>query len=219
MFDETRGGCTWAPTDPSWPARSGHAAVAFGTKILVIGGHTREDDPVDAQCEVWVLETTSREWSRLRCRGYRRAVAVTLGHTATMVEGKGGRNPRVVVFGGEDRRGRLLDDAGVLDLTKMRWIEDERTRTNKDAVRGRGSRRRRGRRRGPATWRVVSATAARMSTSLAASPGRSRRTHGRTLLPQLHDDDVAQVEPRWRRPRASDQLRRGVCWTTASGSL
>ena len=32
----------------------------------------------------------------------------------------------MVVFGGEDRRGRLLDDARVLDLTKMRWIEDER---------------------------------------------------------------------------------------------
>ena len=37
-----------------------HAAVAFGPRF-VIGGHTREDDPVDAQCEVWVLETTARE--------------------------------------------------------------------------------------------------------------------------------------------------------------
>lgn len=119
-----------------WPARSGHAAVVFGTKILVIGGHTREDDPVDAQCEVWVLETTSREWSRLKVEGD--APCARGGHTATMVEGKGGRNPRVVVFGGEDRRGRLLDDARVLDLTKMRWIEDERTRTNK-APRGRGA--------------------------------------------------------------------------------
>ena len=116
-----------------WPARSGHAAVAFGTKVLVIGGHTREDDPVDAQCEVWVLETTTREWSRLRVEGD--APCARGGHTATMVEGKGGRNPRVVVFGGEDRRGRLLDDARVLDLTKMRWIEDERAHR---APRGRG---------------------------------------------------------------------------------
>lgn len=110
-----------------WPARSGHAAVAFGSKILVVGGFTGKDDPVEAECEVWVLETTSREWSRLKIEGD--APCARAGHTATMVEGKGGRNPRVVVFGGEDRRGRLLDDARVLDLTKMRWIDDERTTT------------------------------------------------------------------------------------------
>ncbi len=110
-----------------WPARSGHAAVSFGSKILVVGGFTGKDDPVEAECEVWVLETTSREWSRLKIEGD--APCARAGHTATMVEGKGGRNPRVVVFGGEDRRGRLLDDARVLDLTKMRWIDDERTTT------------------------------------------------------------------------------------------
>ena len=43
----------------SWPARSGHAACAWGSKVLVIGGHG-VDDPVDAKCEVWVLETTTR---------------------------------------------------------------------------------------------------------------------------------------------------------------
>ena len=45
------------------------------------------------------------------------------------MEGKGtlGRKDgRVVVFGGEDRRGRLLDDARVIDLDKMRWMSDER---------------------------------------------------------------------------------------------
>ena len=42
------------------------------------------------------------------------------------MEGKGtpGRKDgRVVVFGGEDRRGRLLDDARVIDLDKMRWLD------------------------------------------------------------------------------------------------
>ena len=29
----------------------------------------------------------------------------------------------MVVFGGEDRRGRLLDDARVIDLDKMRWLD------------------------------------------------------------------------------------------------
>ena len=43
----------------TWPARSGHAACAWGSKVLVIGGHG-VDDPVDAKCEVWVLETTTR---------------------------------------------------------------------------------------------------------------------------------------------------------------
>ena len=43
----------------TWPARSGHAACAWGSKVLVIGGHG-VDDAVDAKCEVWVLETTTR---------------------------------------------------------------------------------------------------------------------------------------------------------------
>ena len=44
------------------------------------------------------------------------------------MEGKGAgrKDGRVVVFGGEDRRGRLLDDARVIDLDKMRWMSDER---------------------------------------------------------------------------------------------
>ena len=53
------------------------------------------------------------------------------------MEGKGtpGRKDgRVVVFGGEDRRGRLLDDARVIDLDKMRWMSDERGLSNGGSV-------------------------------------------------------------------------------------
>ena len=158
---------------------------------------------MDAQCEVWVLETTSRVEPAQG--GGRRAVRQG-GHTATMVEGKGTK-PEVVVFGGEDRRGRLLDDARVLDRRRCagsRTNEHERTRRRAEGVKA-------------PTW--PAARSGHVACCFGyGSPdvyvfggvsGRSRRTHGRTLLPQLHDDDVAQVEPRGRRP-ASDQLRR-VC--------
>ena len=67
-----------------------------------------------------------QEWSRLKLDGD--APRARGGHSATLVEGKGAgrKDGRVVVFGCEDRRGRLLDDARVIDLDKMRWMSDER---------------------------------------------------------------------------------------------
>ena len=101
----------------AFPARSGHAAVTWGTKVVVIGGYQDDKDSVGVnressiELDAWTLDTETSEWARLDLRGPPPARG---GHTATLVRGEAGA--KIVVFGGEDRRGRLLDDVHVIDL-------------------------------------------------------------------------------------------------------
>jgi acyl-CoA-binding protein len=118
----------------SFPARSGHAAVSWGTKVVVVGGYhedaaaaqgaaaaarARENAEAAApKLDAWVLDTETSEWRRLALRGP--APPARGGHTATLVRGEAGA--KIVVFGGEDRRGRLLDDVHVIDLADKSWV-------------------------------------------------------------------------------------------------
>ena len=59
-------------------------------------------------------------WSRLPLESPANAAPLARGgHSATLVRGAYGA--KIIVFGGEDRRGRLLDDVHVVDLQTMRW--------------------------------------------------------------------------------------------------
>ena len=121
--------------------RSGHAAVSWGTKVVVVGGY-HEDEPRPArtrgasaeeenaepdqlvpELDAWVLDTETSEWARLALRGP--APVARGGHTATLVRGEAGG--KIVVFGGEDRRGRLLDDVHVIDLAAKTWVAPRTT--------------------------------------------------------------------------------------------
>ena len=121
--------------------RSGHAAVSWGTKVVVVGGY-HEDEPRPArtrgasaeeenaepdqlvpELDAWVLDTETSEWARLALRGP--APVARGGHTATLVRGEAGA--KIVVFGGEDRRGRLLDDVHVIDLAARSWVAPRAT--------------------------------------------------------------------------------------------
>ena len=105
--------------EDEFTARAGHAAVVWGTKIVVVGGHVR-DASEDARTDAWVLETKTMEWSRLPLESPANAAPLARGgHSATLVRGAYGA--KIIVFGGEDRRGRLLDDVHVVDLQTMRW--------------------------------------------------------------------------------------------------
>lgn len=109
--------------EDEFTARAGHAAVVWGTKIVVVGGHVR-DASEDARTDAWVLETKTMEWSRLPLEGPANAAPLARGgHSATLVRGAYGA--KIIVFGGEDRRGRLLDDVHVVDLQTMRWSTPE----------------------------------------------------------------------------------------------
>ena len=105
--------------EDEFTARAGHAAVVWGTKIVVVGGHVR-DASEDARTDAWVLETKTMEWSRLPLESPANAAPLARGgHSATLVRGAYGA--KIIVFGGEDRRGGLLDDVHVVDLQTMRW--------------------------------------------------------------------------------------------------
>lgn len=109
--------------EDEFTARAGHAAVVWGTKIVVVGGHVR-DASEDARTDAWVLETKTMEWSRLPLEGPANAAPLARGgHSATLVRGAYGA--KIIVFGGEDRRGRLLDDVHIVDLQTMRWSTPE----------------------------------------------------------------------------------------------
>ena len=113
----------------AFPARSGHAAVTWGTKVVVIGGYQDDKDSVGVnressiELDAWTLDTETSEWARLDLRGP--APPARGGHTATLVRGEAGA--KIVVFGGEDRRGRLLDDVHVIDLAARSWVAPRAT--------------------------------------------------------------------------------------------
>jgi hypothetical protein len=111
----------------SFTPRAGHAAVVWGSRVLVVGGRTQGGGAATATaaaaiasdtCEVWMLETGAMEWQRLALGGMAPPPPARSGHTATMVHGTN----KVVIFGGEDRRGRLLNDVHVIDLGAMEWV-------------------------------------------------------------------------------------------------
>ncbi len=105
---------------PSFGRRSGHAAVVVGAKIVVVGGFEGRDprEADDATCDVWILDTASAapwRWRTLALRGGDDAPRARGGHTATVVARRGAATS-IVVFGGEDLRGRLLGDVHVLRI-------------------------------------------------------------------------------------------------------
>jgi acyl-CoA-binding protein len=106
---------------PSFGRRSGHAAVVVGAKIVVVGGFEGRDprEADDATCDVWILDTASAapwRWRTLALRGGDDAPRARGGHTATVVARRGDAATSIVVFGGEDLRGRLLGDVHVLRI-------------------------------------------------------------------------------------------------------
>ena len=95
----------------------------------MIGGYQDDKDSVGVnressiELDAWTLDTETSEWARLDLRGP--APPARGGHTATLVRGEAGA--KIVVFGGEDRRGRLLDDVHVIDLAARSWVAPRAT--------------------------------------------------------------------------------------------
>ena len=151
------------------------------------------------------------EWSRLPLESPANAAPLARGgHSATLVRGAYGA--KIIVFGGEDRRGRLLDDVHVVDLQTMRWsTPDSPLPARRPPPRGTRRRElRRGRRRRDQRIRVR-----RRRARL------SGRGVGGTLRPRHDGDDVASRASRRRRPGAARVRRRrpssGDAWYITGG--
>lgn len=101
-----------------FPATSAHSTVKWGNKLLLIGGHSKDtsDDVavrfIDLESHVCgVMEATGK-------------IPVARGGQSVSLNGS-----KLIMFGGEDKNRRLLNDVNVLDLETMIWNVAETTRT------------------------------------------------------------------------------------------
>lgn len=101
-----------------FPATSGHSMVKWGSKLLLLGGHTKDTSDnmavrfIDLESHVTgVMEATGK-------------IPVARGGQSVSLIGS-----KLIMFGGEDKNRRLLNDVNVLDLETMIWNVAETTRT------------------------------------------------------------------------------------------
>ncbi|XP_062156918.1 acyl-CoA-binding domain-containing protein 4 [Alnus glutinosa] len=92
------------------PATSSHIVIKWGNKLLIIGGHSKK---VSDEMTVLFIDLETHLCGVMETSG--KVPVARGGHSATLI------GSRVIVFGGEDRSRRLLNDAHVLDLETMTW--------------------------------------------------------------------------------------------------
>lgn len=92
------------------PATSSHIVIKWGNKLLIIGGHSKK---VSDEITVLFVDLETHLCGVMETSG--KVPVARGGHSATLI------GSRVIVFGGEDRSRRLLNDVHVLDLETMTW--------------------------------------------------------------------------------------------------
>lgn len=103
----------------AFPAISDHRMIKWGNKLLLIGGYSKNSSD---NMSVRFIDLETHLCGVVDASGN---VPVSRGgHSSTLV------GSRVFVFGGEDKKRRLLNDLHVLDLETMTWdvVETSQTR-------------------------------------------------------------------------------------------
>ncbi|MED6135107.1 hypothetical protein PIB30_043076 [Stylosanthes scabra] len=94
----------------TFPATSGHDMIRWGEKLLLIGGDSKESSD---KLVVRYIDIETLQFGVIETSG---SIPVArTGQSATLVGSK------VILFGGEDMKRKLLNDAHVLDLESMTW--------------------------------------------------------------------------------------------------
>lgn len=94
------------------PAISGHSMHKWGNTLLLIAGHVKNDSEI---LTVRFIDLESQQCGVVETHG---EIPVARGGQSVTLIGS-----KLVVFGGEDRHRRLLNDVHVLDLETMTWSE------------------------------------------------------------------------------------------------
>ncbi|CAK9159805.1 unnamed protein product [Ilex paraguariensis] len=100
------------------PASSGHSMIKWENKLLLIAGHSKN---VSDSVTVRFIDLESHQCGVVETSG---KVPVARGGQSVTLFGS-----KVIMFGGEDRGRRLLNDVHVLDLETMTWNVVETTQT------------------------------------------------------------------------------------------
>lgn len=99
-----------------FPAISGHNMVVWGSKLLVLGGQSKNfSNYASVQC----VDLDTRQCSIVQTSG--KIPDAREGQSLTLVGSK------LMMFGGEDIKRKLLNDVYILDLNTMTWDEVETT--------------------------------------------------------------------------------------------
>ncbi|XP_072976434.1 uncharacterized protein [Typha angustifolia] len=93
------------------PACKGHCLVPWGKLVILIGGKT---EPASDRVSAWSFDVETECWSYLEAKGD--IPAARSGHTVIRA------GPVLILFGGEDLKGRKLNDLHMLDLKSLTWL-------------------------------------------------------------------------------------------------
>ncbi|KAK9136970.1 hypothetical protein Sjap_007564 [Stephania japonica] len=97
------------------PACKGHSLVSWGKTVLLVGGKT--DHAGNAGTErisVWTFDTETELWSIIEAKG--EIPVARSGHTVVRA------GVRLFLFGGEDARGKKLNDLHTFHLKSSVWL-------------------------------------------------------------------------------------------------
>ncbi|CAI9296169.1 unnamed protein product [Lactuca saligna] len=101
-----------------FPSTSGHSMVKWGNKLLLIGGHSKDTSD---NVIVRFIDLESHVSGIMEAKG---KIPVARGGQSVSLIGS-----KLIMFGGEDKHRRLLNDVNVLDLETMIWNVAETTLT------------------------------------------------------------------------------------------
>ncbi|XP_051191962.1 acyl-CoA-binding domain-containing protein 4 [Lolium perenne] len=96
-----------------FPPLVGHSLVKWKNNLLVVAGSSRAT--ASNKVSVWLIDVETNSWSAVDTHG--KVPIARVGQSVSLV------GSRLVMFGGEDNKRRLLSDLHVLDLETMMWEE------------------------------------------------------------------------------------------------
>ncbi|KAG8048880.1 hypothetical protein GUJ93_ZPchr0009g416 [Zizania palustris] len=102
-----------SPNSHSWklPACKGHCLVPWGNSVILVGGKT---EPASDHLSVWKFDAETEVWSPMEAKGD--IPAARSGHTVTRA------GATLILFGGEDTKGKKRQDLHMFDLKSLTWL-------------------------------------------------------------------------------------------------
>ncbi|TVU49949.1 hypothetical protein EJB05_01296 [Eragrostis curvula] len=93
------------------PACKGHCLVPWGNNVILVGGKT---EPPSDHLSVWTFNTETELWSLVEAKGD--IPAARSGHTVVRA------GATLILFGGEDTKGKKRHDLHMFDLKSSTWL-------------------------------------------------------------------------------------------------
>lgn len=93
------------------PACKGHCLVPWGNNVILVGGKT---EPASDRLSVWTFNTETELWSLVEAKGD--IPAARSGHTVIRA------SATLILFGGEDTKGKKRNDLHMFDLKSSTWL-------------------------------------------------------------------------------------------------